>query len=591
MNTSLSDVLTLPALRRIVDGATFRRGESYHADGLVRRLRRNGEAIEARVRGTREYRVKLWLEKGALSHSCSCPVGQEDLFCKHCVAVALAWLTPPVANAAPNPAPKPTVTIESVRAYLLRQEKQTLADWLLEQAEQDDRLRRRLWLQAARGEARGIDLATYRAALDEAVETGGFVPYREAYGYAAGIGEVVGSFGQLLDQGYAAEVIELTEYGLAAVERALQQVDDSDGAVGEILHTLQELHLRACQKARPDPVALAERLFRWELRGAFDVFYGAAATYANVLGKEGLARYRQLAETEWARLPALKSGQREDWSSERFHLTSIMETLTRQSGDVEAVVAVKRKNLSNSYAFLQIAEEYQKADKPDAALEWAERGRKAFAMDADDRLLDFLAQEYHRRKRHDEAMQCIWEQFERRPFLEAYQKLKRHADRVGQWSGWREKSLALVRQSIKREKERTGKDPWHRPADHSELVGIFLWEKEDETAWREAQTGGCSNDLWMQMAARREHAYPEDAVPIYQKEVENLLNQKHNQAYRESVKLLRKIGALRKTLKQDAQFNSFVADVHARHKPKRNFIKLLDQARLGTQTSVSRTAS
>jgi hypothetical protein len=32
-------------------------------------------------------------------------------------------------------------------------------------------------------------------------------------------------------------------------------------------------------------------------------------------------------------------------------------------------------------------------------------------------------------------------------------------------------------------------------ADRSELVRIFLWEKDVDSAWREAKSGGCSSDL------------------------------------------------------------------------------------------------
>ena len=46
---------------------------------------------------------------------------------------------------------------------------------------------------------------------------------------------------------------------------------------------------------------------------------------------------------------------------------------------------------------------------------------------------DLLAELYHRRKRHDEAMSLIWLQFEKHPCLAAYQHLKKHAVRCKQW--------------------------------------------------------------------------------------------------------------------------------------------------------------
>ena len=42
-----------------------------------------------------------------------------------------------------------------------------------------------------------------------------------------------------------------------------------------------------------------------------------------------------------------------------IRITHIMETLARRTGDLEAIIAVKARDLSSPYAFLQIAETYR----------------------------------------------------------------------------------------------------------------------------------------------------------------------------------------------------------------------------------------
>jgi tetratricopeptide (TPR) repeat protein len=74
-------------------------------------------------------------------------------------------------------------------------------------------------------------------------------------------------------------------------------------------------------------------------------------------------------------------------------------------------------------SFLQIAEIYREAGQHDKALAWPEQGMKSFPQ-ADSRLVEFLAVEYHRRSRHDDAMTLIWNQFVEWPFLKNYQELK-----------------------------------------------------------------------------------------------------------------------------------------------------------------------
>lgn len=446
----------------------------------------------------------------------------------------------------------------------------------------DGRLRQRLMLEVARPGAKGIDLRTYRRAIDAAVNVGGFVDYEDAFDYAHGIEEAVTSIEALLKGGHASEVIELTEYALERVESAIEHMDDSDGHMGGILEQLQTLHLAACKQAKADPVALAKRLFAWELRTPWDTFYGAAATYSDVLGQSGLATYRELAEAEWARVPSRGLGDASRLESHKdFRITHIMETLAEQAGDVGALVAVKQRDLSMPYAYLQIAEIYKDSKQPDRALEWAERGLKTFPKDPDPRLQDFLAEEYHRRKRHDEAMALIWTQYASQPYLETYQKLKQHADRIGQWAVWREKALAVLRQSATKAKQRAARDNWvwGERADHSELVRIFQWEKDPEAAWAEAKSGGCTHDLWLDLAAQRERDHPEDALAVYQAQVEPTLAQKNNDAYREAIGLLRKVRGLLIRLGREPEFGDWLAALRLAHKPKRNFMKLLDHAR------------
>ena len=280
-------------------------------------------------------------------------------------------------------------------------------------------------------------------------------------------------------------------------------------------------------------------------------------------------------------MPALRPGHNDpEKYGKRFRITHIMETLARQTGDVEAVVAVKKRDLSLAYHYLQIAETYKDARKHDLALEWAERGVKAFPERTDSRLREFLAGEYHRRKRHDEAMALIWAEFAESPSLEQYRNLKAHAERIGQWKPWREKALGYLRSTSPAQRARVKKIDG--PGITRRIIRIsfriFLWEKDEEAAWREAQEGGCSNDLWLELAAKRDKDHPEDALPIYQRQIEPTLDRKNNEAYAETIGLLRKVRELMVRLERKDEFTDYLDKVRAAHKPKRNFMKLLERA-------------
>lgn len=80
-----------------------------------------------------------------------------------------------------------------------------------------------------------------------------------------------------------------------------------------------------------------------------------------------------------------------------------------------------------------------------------------------------------------------------------------------------------MREEIARRKEEFGRSYLLFPVDHSELVRIFLWEGNVEAAWREAKEGGCSNELWLELATGREENHPEDSLSIYEARIEPLI--------------------------------------------------------------------
>ncbi|HOQ72328.1 MAG TPA: hypothetical protein PLQ77_03605 [Smithellaceae bacterium] len=397
---------------------------------------------------------------------------------------------------------------------------------------------------------------------------------------------MVDSIEELLDGPHAGDVAELAEYGLQQAAEAVQYMDDSDGGMGDVMYRLQELHLKSCEKEKQDPAKLAAHLFELELNSEWDIFSGAAKTYASILGDKGLAVYRQLADEAWKEFAPSASKQelRRSNANAALNLIGIKETLAVISGDIEELVDIKKRDLTYAYHYLEIAEIYKKAGNKDKALEWAEAGLKAFPARTDSRLREFLADEYHRRKRPAEALNLIWANFTDQLGLDSYQRLKKQADKTGQWSDWREKTLSHIRSHITKQDRKTNR--WYWNPGYSLLVEIFLWEKEPEAAWKEALEGGCSQSLWMKLAALRAQDHPLDAVEVYMKYVNPTIEQTNNKAYEEAVQLIKKIQPLMFRQRKDEAFTAYVDELRTRYKAKRNFIKLLDKIQQGTLASV-----
>lgn len=576
--------MTEAVVRRLAGAQSYQRGLDYFSHGHVESLKEIDGGVRALVRGTQDYTVSLTPDEGVLDYSCDCPAGSAGAFCKHCVAAALAWLNrdegPPKA-ATRRKAKK--VTLADAEKILQDEDKETLMRMLLDWAKDDDRLRERLILYAARRSGPDSGAAAVRRAFEKAVRVHSFVPYREAYGWARGVDDVIDSIEQLLNDGQAAAVIELCESALQSLLHAIESVDDSDGHFSTLRDRLQEIHYKACLEARPNPDDLARRLFQWELNSDFDVFYGAAERYAKILGTKGLKAYRQLAEAEWEKVPPRTAKhERSEWG-QYFRITSIMESLARAAGEVEELVGVMSRDLSSAYSYLRIGEVYQEAGQHDKALLWAEKGLKAFPEHTDARLREFAAEQYHRRSRHADAMNLVWAEFSERPFPETYKTLEKHANKARTWPEWRERALAEIRIRIAKAKEKArgqARSRWSPvDDDHSVLVEIFLYEGKVEDAWREATVGGCSEGLWLRLAAKREKEHPEDAAPVYLKYGEAGVAATTNGRYEEPVRLLAKAAALMKRLDRSAEFVRQMEALRSKFKIKRNFIKLLEQKR------------
>jgi uncharacterized Zn finger protein len=336
------------------------------------------------------------------------------------------------------------------------------------------------------------------------------------------------------------------------------------------------LHLSACIMAQPDPEELAERLFRFETTLPFGVCSFDAVTYRDAIGKDGLSRYRELAQAEWSKVKPrdAKAG----YDARRTSITRIMERLAEASGDVNELVAIKAMDLSSSFYYLNIANIWAKAGQPDKALDWAERGMKAFPERPDNRLRDFLVAAYLERKRDDEALQLTWIQFEERGTLENYKKLNDVAGKLGLWPAQRERALARVADVIAQ--DASGSTRW-KPSpsapNYSVRVEIALWETDLDVALTFANHGICDRSLLIALAAKLESVRPSDALLLYRRVVPPIVEQTNNAAYDEAIKLIRKMGTLMKSQSQPRQFGDYLAELRMQYKQKRNFIKLLDE--------------
>jgi hypothetical protein len=266
---------------------------------------------------------------------------------------------------------------------------------IMQFAEDDPVLFRRLDMAAVSmdGDGKAIE-GRLRQALDSETRTRGFVDYEEAAGWAGDVHAVLDGLAALPGSGHGEIALKLAERAFDRIEQAMENIDDSDGHCGGLLERTRDIHLAAARVVRPDPILLARDLFKREMEDAYDTFYNAAGTYADVLGTEGLAEYRRLALAAWEKLPPRQGGGRQnrvDDGADYSQLRRMLDTVAADETDIDARIALRTKDLSSQSNYLEVAEFCRQHDREEEALRWAEEGLWVFEDERQDERLVFLA--------------------------------------------------------------------------------------------------------------------------------------------------------------------------------------------------------
>jgi hypothetical protein len=545
----------LKALRDLAGDKVFARGEDYHRDGQVVILSIRADRIVAQVAGSEDYRTELSGRGANIEGQCSCPAFPDWGFCKHMVATALA------ANAAGPEAETAGVgALARIRDHLRRKSVEELVDMIAELAEGDAGLFHKLDLAAVAfdGDDATLELRL-RKLLDDATQTRGYVEYREAPKWAARVDAALGTIAKLVSGDRAGVAFKLAERAIDRITNAIGSIDDSDGHCGGLLERARDIHLEAAQTARPDGVALARNLFARQMADDHDTFYAAAALYADVLGEAGLGEYRRLADEAWDKLSSHRGGRGQDEISDDYRrLMSILDFFAERAGDLETRIALRAKDLSSAWRYLQLAEFCREHGREQEALRRAEEGLWMFEDGRpDERLLFFTVDLLAKAGRKNDAEAHLWRAFKKQPTYELYQRLRKIGGKAGS-----ERVIELLKGWLGKKSH----SHWLYPADL--LVRILTHEKTYDAAWATVRQYQTSSDVKQKLADASKVSHRREALEVYAARVEELIN---SGGYAEAVKLVGRMAPLR----DGAEQASYISALKVRHGRKRNLMKLL----------------
>jgi hypothetical protein len=340
------------------------------------------------------------------------------------------------------------------------------------------------------------------------------------------------------------------------VEHAIGGIDDSDGYCHALMQRAAEIHLEAARKGNADPVALAGALFKRQFADGYDIFYDAVAAYADILGDAGLAEFRRLAEAAWAKLPMRTPNprSRNEDRGDYAEPMSILDFFAARDGDLDARIALRRKDLSMPSCYLHLAQFCLEHRRTDEALRYAEEGLWLFDGDRPDGpLLSLVADLRVQSNRKNDAEQLLWRAFEKDPSHQLYAQLRKLggepvAERMLKFIAARSAKQGSFYKSL--------------------YASILIEERMFDEAWRVVRTDAALIHLRDRLAQASEATHPREAVEAFAARVETMIL---SSTYEEAVKL---IGRMAK-LHSPAEHTAYITAIKQRHERKRNLMKLL----------------
>lgn len=567
--TKTKPVFEVSKLRSAAGAKVFERGEDYHADGSVDILTFSNSRVTAQVSGSQPYFVDLACNKGELSGFCSCPAYVDHGFCKHMVATGLT-ANDHVPDDGPGDRPD---TIENVLRSL---DHEALVKLVIDIASSDPKILHALSLKTALMSLADSDAPSLAKKLKREVKAatrvGEYIGYDEVPAWSARIEDLIDSIEGLLAKGHGQLVMELADLLREQLNNAFEAIDDSNGQMGMLVGRAMQLHLTACRIARPDPVQLAKDLFAREMADDFGL-EDTIETYADLLGDSGRQEMERLAMAAWAKLRPARVGVDNDddgaWSTSQ--LATMLDRFAADRGDLQARIDIRKRDLSHSGRYLDLAKLCEEHGRTDEAVKWVEDGLFIFEDNLDDRLVLYAADLFMLHGRADDRSALLWRAFARTPSVDLHKKL------VHNLKG--DSRVQVTNRAI--ELIKTRKSDAGRPRfqnDDDLVISILSSERRLDEAWALAAAAKCTVYCLEELAQASEKSHPRQALQVHQRRVTRLVQTGGNHNYAEAQRLIQRMRTIAERGGEADGQATFESGLLAKHHAKRNFIKLMSDA-------------
>ncbi len=570
--SDLKKIVTRKALREEAGTTYFGRGLDYFKSGYVKKLEVHGNRIEGSVRGNRLYHcsIECDIDADGFYGECSCPLGDDGEFCKHLVALGLAFV-----NGFETPAPSAKQPDFKLAKFLQERSREELVALLNGAAKQyPDLLEyfRMSYLPEA-SEALRKELTQK---IDRLLELAEECDYEDCYDYdeqyeieqdeerlRQELKQLTDTMARMFSGTNAAMVMELAEYAIEeAIRRDLQSEDACAGLISEML----SFYFKAVKRGLGKTADIAENMIEWEPLDS----WGAMSQVGRYL-MEAPARIEKAWNTAalrlWREMPVLGMKDQRMTSTQRSIIEKRLLQYARINSDSGLELEILQHNQSTEEHVLALGELLIRLNRREELPDYLREAFRHFPRSCDIR--QNLVEELVHVKKYSEAMEIAWRYFEENPNCSGgYQFLHSAARSCRQGREFLEKALAYI------EKNRDG------IASRSTRIDILICEKEYARALEIAESGLCSHDSLFRLASALAKTRPNASARLVKRPLEQFLKEVGDKFYEKSVAALKLYRQYLVAAGHPEQFQAECLAIRQQYKKRRKFIALLDRAKL-----------
>jgi hypothetical protein len=559
---------------RDIDDKTQKKGLDYYQKGKVTKFNNEGRVISAVINGNSAYRVSIKNNRPEYVFNCTCPAFAKAGFCKHLVALVYAWSESLLGEK------KIAVRSEEdeLREYFSRYSKDELTSLVIKYCEQDETYKKEI-LTLVRADADGeLNISEAKKFIRSCFATRGFVDYRKSFEVSRKMDKGIDFIEQLFDKGHFFECLELSEYAFGLADKACLHMDDSAGNMRDIFDRLEEIHFRSAKNSKIEPLKLSKKLLALVSKSSFCQFWNCLEVYKDLLGEAGTQYFRNEIEKGWKDVPVKMPGTELSLMSSdkeplyngmpRYLLERFMEKFAEKSGDLDSLVSVLMKDQSASYQFTRVSKLYREAGQADKAIPII---NKAFIYFKDRRYFMSLCLEtieiFRALKNPEKALEFALKNWNAEKVISNYRLVRECALEVSEdcWESERQKILNELYASLNQNSIGT-------PAI---LAAIFCYEEKYEEAWSIAEKYTCDDFILERLAQKSEIIFPERALKVYMKQIDDTLRFSNPSTYPEMVKRILHVGLLFQNLGRGKDFIIYYEGITSKYKRLRKLMELL----------------